>query len=111
MSDYLGIANRLLERWQAHAQREPGSVAKLAETVPPVESWPESLLDLARERAAQTGDAEDARQEVWISWFEWKAREMNRLFQEHGLTGQPGQIKPETIQDGVERGTQRDRKR
>jgi hypothetical protein len=111
MSDYLGIANRVLERWQADAQREPGSVTKLAETVPPVESWPESLLDLAREWAAQTGDAEEAREEVWMSWCEWKAREMNRLFQEHGLTGQPGQIKPETIQDGLERGAQQKSKR
>jgi hypothetical protein len=111
MSDYLGIANRVLEHWQAHAQREPGSVAKLAETVPPVESWPDSLLDLARERGAQTGDSETAREEVWISWCEWKAREMNRLFQEHGLTEQPGQIKLETIKDGLERGERRERRR
>ena len=111
MSDYLGIANRVLERWQAKAQCEPEAVAKLAETVPPVESWPESLLDLARERVAQTGDSETAREEVWISWCEWKAREMNRLFQKHGLTGQPGQIKPETIQDGMERGARRERRR
>jgi hypothetical protein len=107
MSDYLGIANRVLERWQAHAQREPGSVAKLAETVPPVESWPDSLLDLAHERAARTGDAEDARQEVWISWCEWKAREMNRLFLEHGLTGEPGRITAETVRDEMERAAHR----
>jgi hypothetical protein len=73
----------------------------------PVESWPESLLDLARERVAQTGDSETAREEVWISWCEWKAREMNRLFQEHGLMGQPGQIKPKTTQDGMERAARR----
>jgi len=65
----------------------------------------------AREPVAQTGYAEDARQEVWISWCEWRAREMNRLFREHGLMGQPGQIKPETIQDGLERGVRRDGKR
>jgi hypothetical protein len=39
MIEYLGIAQQALERWQTHAQREPEAVAKLAETVPPVESW------------------------------------------------------------------------
>jgi hypothetical protein len=50
----------------------------------------------AREPVAQTGDSETAREGIWIFWCECKAREMNRLFQEHGLMGQPGQIKPET---------------
>lgn len=31
------------------------------------------------------------------SWAEWKAQELNRLFQEKGVTGQPGKITPETI--------------
>jgi hypothetical protein len=70
---------------------------------PPIESWPESLLDLTQERAAQIGDTQAAREEIWISWCEWKARELNRLLQEHGLTGQPGRIRPETIRNGVER--------
>jgi len=83
-------------------------------TIPPAEAWPESLADLARERAAQTGDPEAARQEVWISWCEWKARELNRIFEEHGNHGlgrKPADIKPETVQDGMERAVPRRNKR
>jgi hypothetical protein len=32
-----------------------------------------------------------------MSWCEWKAAALNRLFLEQGLTGQPGRITPETI--------------
>lgn len=114
MSNYLGIASRALERWQAHAQREPEGVAKLVEAVPPVESWPESLLDLARERAAQTGDAAVARQEVWVSWCEWKARELNRIFDEHGCPGQgraSSNITAAIVADGWEKQARRERRR
>lgn len=37
-----------------------------------------------------------------ISYAEWKAAELNRLFQEQGLTGQPGRITPETVRHGLE---------
>jgi hypothetical protein len=38
-----------------------------------------------------------------VSPEESKARQLNELFQEHGLTGQPGRIKPETITAGLDR--------
>jgi hypothetical protein len=75
-------------------------------TVPPVEAWPESLLDLARERAAHTGDVEAARKEVWISYMEWKARQLNQIFNEHGNHGtgrKPASISWATVQHGMER--------
>jgi len=32
-----------------------------------------------------------------MSWCEWQAAALNRLFLEQGATGQPGRITPETI--------------
>lgn len=37
------------------------------------------------------------RQERVMSWCEWKAAALNRLFLEQGQTGQPGRITPETV--------------
>ena len=73
---------------------------KVPKGVPPLEQWPESLRDLADERAAGSGEPEATRSEVWLSWAEWKARELNRLFQEQGVTGQPGRITAATVRHG-----------
>jgi hypothetical protein len=35
-----------------------------------------------------------------ISWAEWKATALNRLFQEQGVIGQPGRITAATIRHG-----------
>jgi hypothetical protein len=35
-----------------------------------------------------------------ISWADWKAAMLNRLFQEKGSTGQPGRITAATVRDG-----------
>jgi len=35
-----------------------------------------------------------------IPWAEWKAAALNRLFQEHGTSGQPGRITAETVRHG-----------
>lgn len=35
-----------------------------------------------------------------ISWAEWKAAALNRLFEEPGATGQPGRITAETVRHG-----------
>jgi hypothetical protein len=35
-----------------------------------------------------------------MSWAAWKAEELNRLFRDHGVTGQPGHITPETVLHG-----------
>ena len=50
--------------------------------------------------AFRLGDPEAARQEVWMDWYEWKVRALNRLFQEQGVTGQPGRITAETVRRG-----------
>jgi hypothetical protein len=73
---------------------------KLFSDPPPIEQWPESLLDLADEVSVASGDAEGARRQVWLCWYEWKARMLNRLFLEQGVTGQAGRIMPETIRHG-----------
>jgi hypothetical protein len=76
-----------------------------ATAVPPLTKWPESLRDLAQERATTSGDHAAACREVWISWAEWKARQLNRLFLDHGATGQPGRITAETVRRGERRGS------
>lgn len=75
-------------------------VAEKVPEVVPSEGWPESLKELADERAARSGNPEAARREVWLSWAEWKARELNRLFQEHGTSGQPGGVTAATVRHG-----------
>jgi hypothetical protein len=59
--DYLEIAARALECLQARPEPDRG-----------LPTAPNAV------RSATTGEAG----EVWISYYEWKAREMNRLFQE-----------------------------
>ena len=83
----------------------PALTAAESGTVPPLEAWPESLADRAG-AGAQTGDAEAARQEVWLSWCEWKARELNRIFNEHGCRGisrDASGITAATVTDGMEK--------
>ena len=37
-----------------------------------------------------------------MSWAEWKAMELNRLFLEHGATGQPGRITAATVLNAIQ---------
>ena len=37
-----------------------------------------------------------------MSWYEWKARSLNRLFKELGVLKQPGRITAETVRHGEE---------
>src|SRR5579863_9435065 len=60
------------------------------EAVPPASEWPQSLSELAAEVGQRSGNPEAARREVWLSWSEWKAAALNRLFHEQGTSGQPG---------------------
>ena len=39
-----------------------------------------------------------------VPWAEWKAEALNRLFEEQGVTGQPGQITAATIRHGWSEG-------
>ena len=74
-----------------------------ANKIPTAAVWPQSLSELAAEVWQHSGDIESARQGVWMHWCEWKAGELNRLFLEQGLTGEPGHIKPDTILQGEKR--------
>jgi hypothetical protein len=94
----LGVAIEAL-RQNRDAALEALTSGESSATIPALETWPESLRDLAEERGQQTGDSETAREGVWISWCKWKARALNRLFLEHGLTGEPGRITAETVRD------------
>ncbi len=38
--------------------------------------------------------------EEGVPWPDWKAAELNRLFQERGATGQPGRITAATVRHG-----------
>jgi hypothetical protein len=79
---------------------EKAEALKLLSEPPPIEQWPESLLDMADEVSPASGDTEGARRQAWMSWYEWKARMLNRLFLEQGVTGQPGRITAETVRHG-----------
>ncbi len=79
----------------------------VAETVrtdaPPLEQRPQPLRELADEQVVASGDRQ-ATGEVWLSWPEWKATMLNRLFQEQGLTREPGHITAETVRHGLSGG-------
>lgn len=38
-----------------------------------------------------------------IPYAVWKAKQLNRIFEKHGLQGKPGKILPSTVQDGLEK--------
>ena len=40
-------------------------------------------------------------EECGISYAEWKAAQLNPIFAEHGVLGEPGRITAQTIQDGL----------
>ena len=44
------------------------------------------------------------------SWVEWKAAQLNRLFQEQGVTGRPGRITAKTIRHGERKSEEHARK-
>ena len=39
----------------------------------------------------------------WMSWYEWKAESLNRMFQKYGVLKQRGRITAETVRDGEEK--------
>jgi hypothetical protein len=73
---------------------------RLLSEPPQPEHWPDSLLGMADEVSVAVGDADAGRRRVWMSWCEWKAGALNKLFLERGATGQLGRITPETIRHG-----------
>jgi hypothetical protein len=107
MANYLEMARRALAAMAVPEKADPRDVTEaevrstmLVTEVPPINEWPQSLSDLAAEVGQHSGDPEAARREVWTDWAEWKARVLNRLFQEQGVTGQPGRITAATVRHG-----------
>ena len=45
--------------------------------------------------------ADGAGKDVWLNYSEWKARELNRLFREQGVTGEPSSITAATVLHGL----------
>jgi hypothetical protein len=39
----------------------------------------------------------------WMSWAEWKAESLNRLFRDQGVTGRPGRITAATVLHGEQK--------
>ena len=89
MTDYVEIAKQSLGRWQTRPEPESGNDG-ITNTAAPLE-------EISELPQALRCNSEDTRREVWLSWAEWKAQSLNRLFQEQGLTGQPGRITVETV--------------
>ena len=48
-------------------------------------------------RSAHPQDEKDA----GVQWEDWKARELNRLFEEQGVTGRPGKITAAVVRHGL----------
>jgi hypothetical protein len=89
-----------LARW---ANGETLPVSNLERSAPDIGAEP-GKAESADEEMAQAGARSDLE---GVPWAEWKARALNRIFQEHGLTGKPGRITAETIRDGLERAARR----
>jgi hypothetical protein len=60
-------------------------------------------VEIARRtlEAMPDGPEEGAQNASGMPWAEWKAVELNRLFQEQGASGQPGRITAATIRHGA----------
>lgn len=61
---------------------------------------PDSGAPNEREESIQSGVDCASKQERVMSWAEWQAATLNRLFLEQGLTGQSGRITADTIRHG-----------
>ena len=109
MARYLEVARQVLaaiavsEKAVTTAEKQAAVLSRCEPPgidIGPPENWPQSLAELAAEVGQRSGDQEAARREVWMSWCEWKAAALNRLFQEQGTSGQPGRITAATIEHG-----------
>ena len=60
---------------------------------------PEAIAPQTTLPACETPRTESG-PEVWLPWEDWKAEALNRLFQEQGVTGQPGRITGATVLHG-----------
>lgn len=97
---HLECAIETLRRDRDAALRALTGTERDAPRIPPPGLWPKSLSELAAEIGRRSGNTGAAEAEVWMSWCEWKAAALNRLFQQQGGTGQPGRITTATVRHG-----------
>jgi len=62
-------------------------------TIAEIQAWKHKLNGTVSECLAIHQEGRD-------TWAEWKANELNRLFQEQGVTGEPGRITAATVRHG-----------
>ena len=86
---YLAMAQQALAEMKVPAD----SPDKEAPTKPPTDARSEPLAFIPKIEAERAEPA-------WLTWHEWKAAALNRLFLEQGVTGRPGRITAETIRHG-----------
>lgn len=59
-----------------------------------------SNLAMSIEVCVDTAEPSDEPERTAVSWPEWKAASLNKLFREQGITGQPGRITAATVRNG-----------
>jgi hypothetical protein len=94
-----------LERWAAGPNFPNGTRARKTELEPEsansgVPEPPRVPATMERREADPMEGRDPMDTPEGIPWAEWKAAALNRLFQEQGVTGQPGRITAETVRHG-----------
>jgi hypothetical protein len=64
-----------------------------------LEPTPARFRPERREGSGERAGTDD----IGMTWSEWKASSLNRLFQEQGVTGEAGRITPTTVRHGEKR--------
>ena len=100
MADYLEVARRTLAAMAAEQGMSdtPEASSGPQEPNPPVTKWP--LGEVAADVEQRCSVPQASLSEIWIDWCQWKATWLNRLFQEQGLTKQPGGITAAAVRHG-----------
>jgi hypothetical protein len=90
-TDPLEISQIISKPWHPGDDEEPDQHEPSKSSYPePSEPSKRTLADIPPEQAG-------------TPYCEWRARQLNELFRQHGVLKQPGRIKPETIMDGLEK--------
>lgn len=67
-------------------------------------------IEIGRCKCSEMGTKSSPGQ--WIPYDQWKAEELNRLFNEQGVLHEPARITAETVKDGIKKElAESDRKR
>lgn len=102
MESYLDIARRVIKEQQQSAELALEMPCPEPEGVPRHESVlkGQGIKVLGSSGSAMPCPTNSEDEPVGVPWAEWKAAELNRLFQQQGLTGELGRITPATVRDG-----------